>query len=65
VSHPALEASIRDGFGARPGGDDPFDTAVGLFGALNVMLGRRPAGEPADEELRRVEGWIFGQECGV
>jgi hypothetical protein len=29
---------------------------------LGVVLGRRPAGEPADPEIRRIEGWILGQE---
>lgn len=58
---PELRAAIEDGFGARPDGDDPFDTAVGLLGALNVALGLRAPGEPRDERVRRVEGWILGQ----
>jgi hypothetical protein len=62
---PALQHAIEDGFGARTDGDDPFDTAVGLFGALNVALGLRPPGEPRDERVRRVEGWILGQEHAV
>jgi hypothetical protein len=59
---PALVAHIRDGFGPRPDGDDAFDTAVGLLGVLNIVLGRRPAGEPSDPVIRAVEGWILGQE---
>ncbi len=60
----ALRRAIDDGFGAAPGGDDDFDATVGLFGALNVVLGRRTAGEPEDEGIRRVEGWILGQAGG-
>jgi hypothetical protein len=58
---PKLREMIADGFGARPEGDDPFDTAVGLLGGLNVALGLRAPGEPSDERERRVEGWILGQ----
>ncbi len=58
---PGLEAAIRDGFGMAPDSDDPFDAAVGLLGMLNVVLGHRPAGEPQDKLIRRVEGWILGQ----
>lgn len=61
VLEPALRSAIGDGFGAAPGGDDDFDATVGLFGALNVVLGRRAAGEPEDGVIRRVEGWILGQ----
>jgi hypothetical protein len=59
---PALEQQLRDGFGGRADGEDRFDAAVGLLGMLNVVAGRRAAGEPADPELRRIEGWILGQE---
>jgi hypothetical protein len=62
---PALRCAIGDGFGAAPGGDDDFDATVGLFGALNVVLGYRAAGEPDDEVIRRIEGWILGQRSGV
>ena len=57
----ALAVLIRDGFGPAKDGEDPFDAAVGLFGMLNVVLGRHPAGDPGDEETRRIEGWILGQ----
>jgi hypothetical protein len=53
---------IEDGFGPG-GGDDRFDAAVGLFGMLNVVLGRRPSGEPDDPVVRRIEGWILGQSA--
>lgn len=62
---PALCHAISNGFGDAPGGDDDFDATVGLFGALNVVLGRRAAGEPEDGVIRRVEGWILGQGLGV
>jgi hypothetical protein len=58
---PELRAQIDDGFGSRPGAEDRFDATVGVLGVLNVVLGRRAAGEPADPELRRIEGWILGQ----
>ncbi|GIV99486.1 DUF429 domain-containing protein [Roseiflexus sp.] len=58
---PALRRAIDEGFGAAPGSDDDFDTTVGLFGALNVVLGRRAPGEPDDPVVRSVEGWILGQ----
>lgn len=59
---PALEAAISDGFGADAYGDDRFDAVVGLFGVLNVLLGRRASGEPRGEPFLKVEGWILGQE---
>jgi hypothetical protein len=56
----ALTADIRDGFGAGPDGEDRFDATVGLFGMLNVVLGQRAPGEPADPVVRQIEGWILG-----
>jgi hypothetical protein len=58
---PDLCAQIKDGFGSDRRGDDRFDAVVGLFGMLNVVLGRRPSGEPDDPVMRRLEGWILGQ----
>ena len=58
---PALVAKIEDGFGAGASGEDRFDAVVGLLGMLNVVLGRRPSGEPDDPVIRRIEGWILGQ----
>ena len=58
----AMAADIRDGFGATANGEDRFDTTVGLFGMLNVALGLRSAGDPAERVLRRIEGWILGQQ---
>jgi hypothetical protein len=58
---PELAAAVADGFGPAPGGEDPFDAVAGLFGMVNVLLGRRAAGAPTkDEAVRRVEGWILG-----
>ena len=54
-------AEIEDGFGSHGRGRrDRFDAVVGL-GMLNVVLGRRPSGEPDDPIVRRIEGWILGQ----
>jgi hypothetical protein len=58
-----LVNEISDGFGTDARGDDRFDAVVGLFGMLNVVLGRRPAGAPDDDVIRRLEGWILGQSC--
>jgi hypothetical protein len=56
-----LQKQINEGFGASRDGEDPFDAIIGLFGTLNVALKRRPPGEPYDEDVRRIEGWILGQ----
>jgi hypothetical protein len=58
-----LVRQIRGGFGTGADGDDRFDAAIGLFGMLNVVLGHRPSGEPDDDDVRRVEGWILGQKA--
>jgi hypothetical protein len=58
---PRLAEALGDGFGPKESGEDSFDTVVGLFGMLNVVLGRQEPSEPADERVRRVEGWILGQ----
>ena len=56
-----MRSTIQDGFGDAPDGEDPFDATIGLFGMLNVLLGNRPPGEPADPATRDIEGWMFGQ----
>lgn len=58
VPNPALARTIREGF---PDGDDSFDAVVGLFGIIEVVMGRRQPGEPADDKIRTLEGWILGQ----
>ncbi len=61
----SLDAGLRDllldGFGPEKAGEDPFDATVGLLGMLNVVLGGRPSLEPADDDIRQIEGWILGQ----
>jgi hypothetical protein len=56
---PDLRHTIEQGF--PNGGDDAFDAAVGLFGMLEVLTGRREPGDPNEESVRKLEGWIFGQ----
>ncbi len=58
---PALRRDLKDGFGDRADGEDPFDAVVGTFGLLNVVLGLRPAHDPVDPIIRKVEGWTLGQ----
>ncbi len=60
---PDLCETIADGFGPSPDGEDPFDATVGLFGMVNVALGRRSPGTPCDLEIQRIEGWILGQDA--
>ncbi len=57
---PALGEGIADGFGADGFGEDRFDCVVGLFGMLNVALGRRAPGDPQRREIAEIEGWILG-----
>jgi hypothetical protein len=61
----ALRDDLADGFGDSPNGEDRFDATVGLFGMLNVALGRRAPGEPEDERTREIEGWMLGQAAGA
>jgi hypothetical protein len=56
-----LRATIENGFGGSADGEDRFDAVVGLFGLLNIVLGRRPPGDPTEPAIRRIEGWIMGQ----
>lgn len=60
-----LEDVIRSGFGPAAAGEDPFDAVVGLVGMLNVLFGHRLPGEPADDHIRHVEGWILGQAAAA
>jgi hypothetical protein len=62
---PELRAEIAAGFGHQPGADDRFDAVIGLFGLINVVTGGRPSGEPDDPVVRRVEGWILGQDAAL
>ena len=58
-----LRREIMDGFGKAPAGEDPFDATVGVFGMLNIVLGRRETGEPDAPAIRSVEGWILGRSA--
>ena len=58
---PNLQVDIQDGFGCSPFGEDMFDAAAGLFGMLDAILHPTCFHEPAGDEIRRIEGWIFGQ----
>jgi hypothetical protein len=55
----SLKQAMRDGF---PNGDDAFDAVIGLFGMLQICLGLRDSGEPEDETIREIEGWILGRQ---
>jgi|HubBroStandDraft_4_1064222.scaffolds.fasta_scaffold52080_2 hypothetical protein len=55
---PALVTAIKCGFLQ---GDDAFDAVVGLFGMVEVVTGKRQSGEPKEERIRKLEGWILGQ----
>jgi len=59
----AVASVIAGGFGdPADGGDDGFDAVVGLTGMLMAIRGTLPAAAPADDVVRRWEGWILGQE---
>ncbi len=58
---PELCELLESGFGPTPGGEDPFDATVGLFGMLNVALGLRATGEPDDAKVHAMEGWMLGR----
>lgn len=58
---PALDAAMAEHFGADAAGEDRFDCTVGLFGLLNLLLGRRADHIPADQAIRTWEGWVLGQ----
>ena len=50
---------IEHGFGNHGERDDRFDTAIGLFGMVNVLCGNRAPGDPRDDARRMIEGWIL------
>ena len=55
---PALHGMIENGF---PEGDDAFDAVVGLIGMIEVVTGKRKPGEPSEDRIQNLEGWILGQ----
>jgi len=62
---PALEREIQNGFGSSADGEDRFDAVVGLFGMLDVIHRSDEFVEPRGEQVRAIEGWIFGQDPGL
>lgn len=54
--------SIHAGFSGGAPGEDQFDATIGLLGMLSVLLGQRSVGEPLDQDIRQIEGWILGQQ---
>jgi hypothetical protein len=60
-----LRSTIEDGFGTDRDGEDRFDAVVGALGMLNVILGHRQSGEPSEEAVGKIEGWILGQASDV
>lgn len=53
-------ATLADGFGIRPDGEDRFDAFMGLLGMIEVASGQRGEGAPP-AEVAAWEGWILGQ----
>jgi hypothetical protein len=57
----ALADAIAEGFGARPDGEDRFDSVIGLLGVIAVLDGAQPDHIPADPWITAWEGWVLGQ----
>jgi len=55
-----MRNTLSDGFGAKNNGDDAFDAAIGLFGMIEVVEGRREA-SPTTMNVPEWEGWILGR----
>jgi hypothetical protein len=53
--------AVTDGFGAGLYGEDQLDALVGLYGMINVILGRHATWELLPPQLSKTEGWILGQ----
>ena len=58
---PTLENELKSGFGDKRDGEDRFDSVVGLFSMLEIVLKYRAPSEPDKPSVRSIEGWIFGQ----
>jgi hypothetical protein len=58
-----LDAEVSDGFGGGETGEDRFDSVLGVLCVLGVLQGRRGDAAPADEWIRRWEGWVLGQSA--
>lgn len=46
-------------------GEDDFDAMAGLLVMIKVVLGRLSDGLPRGRAVRRLEGWILGQQGGA
>lgn len=57
---PEMGHAIENGFGPGKKGEDLFDAAMGLFGMIEVVEGRRAALPTATASIPW-EGWILGQ----
>ncbi|MCS7025364.1 MAG: hypothetical protein NZV14_11230 [Bryobacteraceae bacterium] len=53
-----LRASLQNGFGTGPQGEDPFDSFVGLLGMIEAL--QAPVKECWPPYVREIEGWILG-----
>ncbi len=58
---PTALAVIRDGFGTDAAGEDRLDCTLGLLAMVAVLDGMQPDMVPADDMVRRWEGWVLGQ----
>ena len=58
----SLVSAIEDGFGPSENGEDPFDSVLGVMSMLKVIQEEGADGVPADPIIKKIEGWIFGQE---
>lgn len=61
VPDAALDALMRDGFGAIATGEDRLDCVLGALGTLAVTAGGRADTAPDDPWITRWEGWTLGQ----
>jgi hypothetical protein len=56
---PELSVAIASGFGAKPSGEDPFDSLIGALGMMTVLAGALPDVPPCPVDPW--EGWMLGQ----
>lgn len=57
-----MKVQIESGFGVSKEGEDAFDAAMGLFGMIEVVEGRRREGPQTPPAFAAWEGWIMGQD---
>jgi hypothetical protein len=58
-----LIREIEHGFGPSRAGEDPFDAIVGLLGMIDTVHRGSEPDLPDEPDIRRVEGWMFGQHA--